>query len=152
MTLFPRPQHERPSATFVADGRLVAQEEANRAVNALRARDHGTGSLAAQFPLIAQQWHPHRNGELTPTQLTAYTTCTDGSAKGASACSCLLHLKASEQPNSRGGSGAASIGTWRPWHSPMSVAGERMRVTQQSWQGAVSGPRLPQSCPATCQC
>ncbi|MGY3206322.1 putative nucleic acid-binding Zn-ribbon protein [Streptomyces sp. TE5632] len=61
------------AATYITDGRLVAQEEADRAVNALRAREHGPSSLAAQFPLIAEQWHPHRNGELTPTQVTAHS-------------------------------------------------------------------------------
>ncbi|MFG3285286.1 zinc-ribbon domain-containing protein [Streptomyces sp. NPDC048111] len=59
------------AAAYIAGGRLVAQEEADRAVNALRARDHGDRSLAARFPHIAEQWHPHRNGELTPTQVTA---------------------------------------------------------------------------------
>ncbi|MGW1543239.1 zinc-ribbon domain-containing protein [Streptomyces sp. NPDC002309] len=58
------------AATYIASGRLVAREEADCAVNALRARDLGARSLAAQFPRIAEQWHPHRNGELTPTQVT----------------------------------------------------------------------------------
>ncbi|MFF3350805.1 zinc-ribbon domain-containing protein [Streptomyces sp. NPDC002779] len=55
-------------------------------MNALRARDHGARSLAAQFPRIAEQWHPHRNGKLTPTQVTAgsgkelWWLCTRGHA------------------------------------------------------------------------
>lgn len=56
---------------YIAASRPLAQEEADRAVNALRAREHGPRSLAARFPLIAQQWHPHLNGSLSPTQVTA---------------------------------------------------------------------------------
>jgi hypothetical protein len=59
------------AATYVAAGRCVAQGEADRAVNALRAREHGSRSLAALFPQIAEQWHPHLNGELSPKQVTA---------------------------------------------------------------------------------
>ncbi|MGW0902894.1 zinc-ribbon domain-containing protein [Streptomyces sp. NPDC002853] len=59
------------AATYITGSQLVAQDEADRAVNALRARDRGERSLAAQVPLIAGQWHPHRNGDLTPTQVTA---------------------------------------------------------------------------------
>lgn len=59
------------AATYIAAGRPVGQVEADRAVNALRAREHGSRSLAALFPLIAEQWHPHLNGELSPTQVTA---------------------------------------------------------------------------------
>ncbi|MFI5998280.1 zinc-ribbon domain-containing protein [Streptomyces sp. NPDC051362] len=59
------------AATYIAGGRLVAREEADRAVNALRAQDHGAESLAARFPRIAKQWHPHRNDKLTPIQVTA---------------------------------------------------------------------------------
>ncbi|MFD4231381.1 zinc-ribbon domain-containing protein [Streptomyces sp. NPDC058545] len=67
-----------PSATarqaaeaYLAAGRLIAQEEADHTVNALRGRNYGPRSLAAQFPLIAEQWHPHLNGELSPQQVTA---------------------------------------------------------------------------------
>ncbi|MFE2864863.1 zinc-ribbon domain-containing protein [Embleya sp. NPDC059259] len=72
------------AVTYIAAGLLVAQEEADRAVNALRAQDHGSRSLAAQFPLIAKQWHPHLNGELSPQQVTAgsgkevWWLCTEG--------------------------------------------------------------------------
>ncbi|MGA5121321.1 zinc-ribbon domain-containing protein [Streptomyces pseudogriseolus] len=59
------------AATYIAAGRPVGQVEADRAVNALRAREHGSRSLAALFPLIAEQWHPHLNGELSPAQVTA---------------------------------------------------------------------------------
>ncbi|TGN72318.1 hypothetical protein E5083_29950 [Streptomyces bauhiniae] len=59
------------AATYIAGGRLVARDEADRAVNALRVREHGSRSLAALFPQIAEQWHPHLNGELSPKQVTA---------------------------------------------------------------------------------
>ncbi|MFI9376297.1 zinc-ribbon domain-containing protein [Streptomyces parvulus] len=68
---FPGAAARQAAAAYIAGGRLVVQEEADRAVNALRAGECGARSLAAQFPRIAEQWHPHRNGELTPTQVTA---------------------------------------------------------------------------------
>ncbi|MFJ2607943.1 zinc-ribbon domain-containing protein [Streptomyces sp. NPDC087425] len=59
------------ATTYIAAGRLVAQEDADHAVHALRAREHGSRSLAAQLPHIAEQWHPHLNGKLSPKQVTA---------------------------------------------------------------------------------
>lgn len=74
------------AATYIAAGRCVAQDEADRAVNALRAREHGSRSLAELFPQIAEQWHPHLNGELSAKQVTArsgkevWWLCAEGHA------------------------------------------------------------------------
>jgi len=33
----------------------------------------GENDLASQYPLVAAQWHPHKNSPLTPTQVTAFS-------------------------------------------------------------------------------
>ncbi|MFE5896902.1 zinc-ribbon domain-containing protein [Streptomyces sp. NPDC056488] len=62
---------QQAARNYIAAGLPVAQEKADRTVNALRRREYGPASLAEQFPLIAAQWHPRLNGELSPRHVTA---------------------------------------------------------------------------------
>jgi hypothetical protein len=69
--LLPTAAAQQAARDYIAAGGPVAQDEADRTVNALRGREYGPASLAEQFPIIAAQWHPRLNGELTPKHVTA---------------------------------------------------------------------------------
>lgn len=69
--LLPTAAAQQAARDYIAAGGPVAQDQTDRTVNALRGREYGPASLAEQFPLIAAQWHPRLNGELTPKHVTA---------------------------------------------------------------------------------
>lgn len=56
----------RAARAYVAAGKLVADDMAQRMVTALREHEYGDNSLATQHPAVAAEWHPTLNGDLTP--------------------------------------------------------------------------------------
>ncbi|WP_374202241.1 zinc-ribbon domain-containing protein [Arthrobacter sp. AK01] len=55
---------------YLLDGVAVGGNETSRRIAALRSGDYGARSLAARFPDVASEWHPEKNGDLTPQQVT----------------------------------------------------------------------------------